>query len=122
GGVRCTQVRGSRIDKVDPRVLYLSPYSSSLAVGLGGRRSRRAGSGASRQVTRRRTNHLAATASQKGRHPCPVSSESTSAPPTPPSPSSRAASPPSSRMRSEEHTSELQSRFDLVCRLLLEKK
>src|SRR5438067_8216912 len=29
----------------------------------------------------------------------------------------RAGSP-----RSEEHTSELQSRFDLVCRLLLEKK
>src|SRR5206468_8450069 len=29
--------------------------------------------------------------------------------------------PPSS-MRSEEHTSELQSRSDLVCRLLLEKK
>src|SRR5207249_10925388 len=27
-----------------------------------------------------------------------------------------------SSMRSEEHTSELQSRFDLVCRLLLEKK
>src|SRR5437868_10746533 len=27
-----------------------------------------------------------------------------------------------SRPRSEEHTSELQSRFDLVCRLLLEKK
>src|SRR5207249_9542559 len=26
------------------------------------------------------------------------------------------------RVRSEEHTSELQSRFDLVCRLLLEKK
>src|SRR5207249_2485875 len=26
------------------------------------------------------------------------------------------------RFRSEEHTSELQSRFDLVCRLLLEKK
>src|SRR5699024_12118886 len=26
------------------------------------------------------------------------------------------------RMRSEEHTSELQSRFELVCRLLLEKK
>src|SRR5438067_10518445 len=31
------------------------------------------------------------------------------------------ASPALSR-RSEEHTSELQSRFDLVCRLLLEKK
>src|SRR5207249_10999774 len=28
----------------------------------------------------------------------------------------------SAGMRSEEHTSELQSRFDLVCRLLLEKK
>src|SRR5437868_8825377 len=31
----------------------------------------------------------------------------------------RALTPPP---RSEEHTSELQSRFDLVCRLLLEKK
>src|SRR5207249_11490151 len=37
------------------------------------------------------------------------------------------ASPPlyrssAAQRRSEEHTSELQSRFDLVCRLLLEKK
>src|SRR5699024_11645891 len=31
-------------------------------------------------------------------------------------------SPGSAVARSEEHTSELQSRFDLVCRLLLEKK
>src|SRR5699024_12493100 len=30
--------------------------------------------------------------------------------------------PATARSRSEEHTSELQSRFDLVCRLLLEKK
>src|SRR5437868_11332479 len=30
--------------------------------------------------------------------------------------------PPLITQRSEEHTSELQSRFDLVCRLLLEKK
>src|SRR5207249_4991647 len=30
--------------------------------------------------------------------------------------------PPPGAVRSEEHTSELQSRFDLVCRLLLEKK
>src|SRR5207249_9166399 len=30
--------------------------------------------------------------------------------------------PESHALRSEEHTSELQSRFDLVCRLLLEKK
>src|SRR5699024_12073978 len=29
---------------------------------------------------------------------------------------------PLQSLRSEEHTSELQSRFDLVCRLLLEKK
>src|SRR5699024_11375336 len=29
---------------------------------------------------------------------------------------------PFAGFRSEEHTSELQSRFDLVCRLLLEKK
>src|SRR5438067_4643901 len=29
---------------------------------------------------------------------------------------------PHRALRSEEHTSELQSRFDLVCRLLLEKK
>src|SRR5206468_4559360 len=32
------------------------------------------------------------------------------------------AIPPSMDQRSEEHTSELQSRSDLVCRLLLEKK
>src|SRR5438067_2425556 len=38
--------------------------------------------------------------------------------PAGPDPSSASGSPP----RSEEHTSELQSRFDLVCRLLLEKK
>src|SRR5438067_10663063 len=34
----------------------------------------------------------------------------------------RAVRVPAGRRRSEEHTSELQSRFDLVCRLLLEKK
>src|SRR5699024_6186746 len=33
-----------------------------------------------------------------------------------------AATAPAASARSEEHTSELQSRFDLVCRLLLEKK
>src|SRR2546421_282564 len=32
------------------------------------------------------------------------------------------SSPAGPRMRSEEHTSELQSRSDIVCRLLLEKK
>src|SRR5437868_8985618 len=34
----------------------------------------------------------------------------------------RRGSTANTRFRSEEHTSELQSRFDLVCRLLLEKK
>src|SRR5207247_11467930 len=33
-----------------------------------------------------------------------------------------ATGPGASALRSEEHTSELQSRVDLVCRLLLEKK
>src|SRR5207249_11666792 len=44
----------------------------------------------------------------------------------PMTPPTRAATsrprPGCSPSRSEEHTSELQSRFDLVCRLLLEKK
>src|SRR2546422_7718377 len=35
---------------------------------------------------------------------------------------SRLAARPAVSMRSEEHTSELQSRLHLVCRLLLEKK
>src|SRR5947207_8708580 len=37
-------------------------------------------------------------------------------------PQSEIASYPHSAIRSEEHTSELQSHSDLVCRLLLEKK
>src|SRR5699024_11334855 len=43
-------------------------------------------------------------------------------PPRPGAGSRYPASPGRSWSRSEEHTSELQSRFDLVCRLLLEKK
>src|SRR2546427_13046875 len=35
---------------------------------------------------------------------------------------SRRSTPPASSTRSEEHTSELQSQSNLVCRLLLEKK
>src|SRR5206468_6985681 len=42
---------------------------------------------------------------------------------TSPSAGCRSSRPPRTRAgRSEEHTSELQSRSDLVCRLLLEKK
>src|SRR5438874_8754745 len=37
-------------------------------------------------------------------------------------PNARASASPAPPTRSEEHTSELQSRRDLVCRLLLEKK
>src|SRR2546421_12438754 len=37
-------------------------------------------------------------------------------------PPRRSQPPSAASMRSEEHTSELQSRSDLVCRLLLEKK
>src|SRR6266540_6160930 len=40
----------------------------------------------------------------------------------PPSLPSRCRSRPRARWRSEEHTSELQSHHDIVCRLLLEKK
>src|SRR5699024_12160726 len=51
------------------------------------------------------------------RVPCSGPAQRTRLPPTRlPLASAAAAS------RSEEHTSELQSRFDLVCRLLLEKK
>src|SRR5699024_6196192 len=38
------------------------------------------------------------------------------------SPGAKPVIPDTPGVRSEEHTSELQSRFDLVCRLLLEKK
>src|SRR3712207_7108906 len=58
--------------------------------------------------------------------PCcrPVSSSSASSPSGRASPSAPSWSPPSTSTspRSEEHTSELQSRQYLVCRLLLEKK
>src|SRR5207253_10824141 len=43
-------------------------------------------------------------------------------PPLPRSPTGPRTSPAPARFRSEEHTSELQSRGHLVCRLLLEKK
>src|SRR5256884_5259312 len=49
----------------------------------------------------------------RSRPPCPASS-----PPETPATVRSSGSPP----RSEEHTSELQSRLHLVCRLLLEKK
>src|SRR5690349_23211740 len=47
---------------------------------------------------------------------------STSASASPPAVRASRSRPGSTPARSEEHTSELQSRRDLVCRLLLEKK
>src|SRR3989449_3137793 len=69
----------------------------------------------------------------RGRLSCPrsaspstVSAKRSTSPPTRRSSgccATRSGSPaPSSAARSEEHTSELQSRLHLVCRLLLEKK
>src|SRR5207249_8164768 len=52
----------------------------------------------------------------------PLPQESAPAQPAPPSENKRAGLQWDNWLRSEEHTSELQSRFDLVCRLLLEKK
>src|SRR5438105_15767758 len=61
----------------------------------------------------------------------PISCRASSRWPAPRPAASRSALPPCSwwprrspigTLRSEEHTSELQSRVDLVCRLLLEKK
>src|SRR5699024_12118727 len=58
-------------------------------------------------------------------HPQPSQPRSKSSPPRP-NPATAVITPaaivPISTGRSEEHTSELQSRFDLVCRLLLEQK
>src|SRR5438093_3123095 len=60
--------------------------------------------------------------------PAPRRSGRSSSPPHRTSSPARASSPPSAsscrgpRVRSEEHTSELQSLTNLVCRLLLEKK
>src|SRR2546428_12735792 len=47
---------------------------------------------------------------------------SPASPPGRPPPERRSSTGRSRSRRSEEHTSELQSRSDLVCRLLLEKK
>src|SRR5690349_23890084 len=51
-----------------------------------------------------------------------LSLQNHSHPPCPDHARDLVGSEPSQHVRSEEHTSELQSRRDLVCRLLLEKK
>src|SRR5690606_42099258 len=82
----------------------------------------------------RRSSDLAAGSADPARRPvlpsCPVLSSPAGAPPAPPLAGGSALAGSSCWVvgscvrdrRSEEHTSELQSRENLVCRLLLEKK
>src|SRR3712207_7545447 len=69
----------------------------------------------SRRMTVRRTRSAASTGSSPSLTPHAVRTKSTSG-------ESCRPSPYGVQRRSEEHTSELQSRQYLVCRLLLEKK
>src|SRR5207249_11186843 len=70
-------------------------------------------------ATSRSTRHMARARPVTGWEPGWRSTPNSSCPTT----SCRSRKEPLRRgPRSEEHTSELQSRFDLVCRLLLEKK
>src|SRR2546427_9124353 len=75
-------------------------------------------------ITRRTTSVKRCGASSPtdcgGCQPCPASGNAAEASAT--SASSNTCSPASAMTRSEEHTSELQSQSNLVCRLLLEKK
>src|SRR5438874_4858617 len=80
---------------------YTTLFRSGGGTQAGGRLARRGGAGGDRA---RRYNLLHRQETDRRGHPA------------------RAGSRPSRRNRSEEHTSELQSRRDLVCRLLLEKK
>src|SRR2546422_1747443 len=94
--------------------------SRSRATTSARRARRRSRSSRSRWPTGSRTSRRrwpVASTSTASRHASPFSSMSTTT-------SSRRSrsSAPGGGCRSEEHTSELQSRLHLVCRLLLEKK
>src|SRR5699024_11540781 len=67
-----------------------------------------------RRAPLHRCHHAGLTSRRRACPPSPTS--------TRPSAATRPSGPSWTTSRSEEHTSELQSRFDLVCRLLLEKK
>src|SRR5690606_42085725 len=79
-------------------------FGSQRAVALPGRRRQRAASGLSCRLDDRRLDDQRAFGHQE-REPLPIRGVEAAA-----------------HRRSEEHTSELQSRENLVCRLLLEKK
>src|SRR3712207_8567706 len=92
----------------------LFPYTTLFRSGLGGDGDARVGEGEGVALPRverevRRCRPDAGNRLTNCSTPC-----SNSAP--------KSAPPNSTRRRSEEHTSELQSRQYLVCRLLLEKK
>src|SRR2546422_2840684 len=63
-----------------------------------------------------------ARAPRRGLAPSAARRDRSLRPPAPPMHASPVPRPSSPVFRSEEHTSELQSRLHLVCRLLLEKK
>src|SRR5690349_23190401 len=87
----------------------LFPYTT-LFRSHAGQRNRNAGSGPPR---RNRTAHPVRAGLSTARHATRRQMAQDS---------SKAEIAQEIRLRSEEHTSELQSRRDLVCRLLLEKK
>src|SRR5687768_14971907 len=85
--------------------LYTLSLHDALPISLPGRAPRRSARTRGRAARRGLPAH--------GRAPCRA---------RPAAPSTAAPQPGSRNPRSEEHTSELQSRLHLVCRLLLEKK
>src|SRR2546427_2630750 len=93
-------------------------YGAFSLLGTGRNQTRRGRPG-SRSLVTRRTVYGVLTVNHLGHHshPLPIVSQWSASTSSATRPSIRA-----NRKRSEEHTSELQSQSNLVCRLLLEKK
>src|SRR3989449_4784919 len=114
----------SRIRSLDRTSSSPSAVAASLSLRIGLREDERYRFFASCWVM-----VLAPRSRSRCRHAAPMADQNPWAPSTPSASATSAGSIPtcernreSSAMRSEEHTSELQSRLHLVCRLLLEKK
>src|SRR5206468_11913414 len=88
----------------------LFPYTTLFRSLCRGRRLRQAGPAAARDLTQPHAARNGGAAPQRGAARDRAQE------------SGARSGPPAGAARSEEHTSELQSRSDLVCRLLLEKK
>src|SRR5690606_40900242 len=104
----CPTTYGSPVGAAAPSALHALSLHDALPISPRARHSRR----------RRRREH-ARTAARRASAPC--ASPRCSAPASRRN-RARVRSTPRTGTRSEEHTSELQSREKLVCRLLLEKK